>query len=119
MDNEEFNKINIINKKEFDINKTNYQPLLINKKINLQNENKSIFYLNIKNKIIDNNIKDIIQNLFKLLTICLLIIYYYIVLNKAKKKYFKKTKFRLFRSDFYNIWKRNETNNIRTIANSA
>ena len=90
MDNEEFNKINIINKKEFDINKTNYKPLLINKKINLQNENKSIFYLNIKNKIIDNNIKDIIQNLFKLLTICLLIIYYYIVLNKAKKNILRK-----------------------------
>ena len=90
MDNEEFNKINIINKKEFDINKTNYKPLLINKKINLQNKNKSIFYLNIKNKIIDNNIKDIIQNLFKLLTICLLIIYYYMVLNKAKKNILRK-----------------------------
>ena len=89
-DNEEYNKINHINKNEFNINKTSYTPLLINKTINLQKENESIFCLNIINKKISNINKDTIQSLLKLLTIFLLIIYYYIVLNKTKKNNIRK-----------------------------
>ena len=88
--NEEYNKINHINKNEFNINKTNYMPILINKTINFQKENESFLCLNIINKKIRNINKDTIQSLLKLLTIFLLIIYYNIILNKTKKNNLRK-----------------------------
>ena len=88
--NEEYNKISLINKNEFKINKSNHKSLIINKTINLRNENESILCLNIKNKRISNIIKDIYQSLLKLLTICSLIIYYSMILNKAKKNNLRK-----------------------------
>ena len=86
--NEDYNKESFINK--YELNKTNYKALLTKKIIHLQNENESILCINIKNKRTNNIIKNIIQSLLKLLTICFLIIYYFLFLYKIKKNILRK-----------------------------